>query len=106
MSASVINPPVKNEDVVPHGKRLYPLATVARMFGVEASPAALYRWVSEGVNGVKLPAKKVGQKLMISTEAFEKFIDAQNQPNEPEASNQPGRTEETARQLEAAGLLK
>jgi hypothetical protein len=55
---------------------LVPLADSAVFFPPVATPpyGTLHRWYSEGVAGVRLPAKRVGVKLYTSRAAVEWFL--------------------------------
>lgn len=50
------------------------IANAARLLPGKPSPSAVWRWVRSGVNGVKLPAIKVGSRFFINEADLAGFI--------------------------------
>ena len=87
---------------------MLPLAKAARSVpGRAVSPQSVYRWISHGINGVKLEALNVGGRMQVSEESLARFFQAVTAAKrattaEPDDAH---RSERTSRKLEAAGLL-
>jgi len=75
-----------------------------RRLGYRPSPTTIWRWRTNGVNGVKLQAERCGQKWMTTMDDVEDFVKGQNTPQREE-SKPEARDEATTRRLHAAGLL-
>jgi len=86
------------------------LPLLERTLGHRPSPATVWRWCRKGVKAgddrVTLRATRIGGKLYATVEDVQRFIAAQNPPavhdDEPPDL---GRSVETTRRLESAGLL-
>jgi hypothetical protein len=93
----------------PFRETMMPLAKAARSIpGRTVSPQSVYRWISHGIEGVKLEALNVGGRMQTSQEALARFFHSvtevkQRSATDPnEDTDRPERTEQA---LEAAGLL-
>jgi len=91
----------------PFHETMLPLAKAARSIpGRKVSPQTVYRWISHGIEGVKLEALNVGGRMQTSQEALSRFFQAVTAAKRP-ADAEPddtARSERTERRLEAAGL--
>ena len=92
--------------VLPATETLIPVgqAINARIGDVVPDQATIWRWRTSGVNGAVLECTRLGRKWYTSLAAVERFLAAQNQT--PPAKQDGSRTADTARKLQAAGLLK
>ncbi len=43
--------------------------------GKHPNPSTVYRWIADGVGGVKLDSVRIGRRLCTSKEALQKFMD-------------------------------
>ena len=82
---------------------------VSRMIGKRLSPSCMWRWHKQGIlvdgRRVRLEVKRIGGELFTTPADVERFIEAQNQRNEPDRDDAPERSPETERKLREAGLL-
>jgi hypothetical protein len=62
-------------------EELTPLADARRFFPAAATPAykRVCRWASEGVAGVRLPARRVGGRVFTTRRAVEWFLERLNE---------------------------
>lgn len=93
----------------PFAETMLPLSKAARSIpGRKVSPQTIYRWVSQGLDGVRLEAINVGGRMQTSQEALTRFFQAvtaaKRQPEQAGESDS-GRSTHTERRLEAAGLI-
>jgi len=93
----------------PFSETMLPLAKAARSIpGRTVSPQTVYRWISHGIEGVKLEALNVGGRMQTSEQALTQFFaavtEAKQQAKLP-AQADANRSECTERRLEAAGLI-
>ena len=79
-----------------------------RRRGKRPHVATLYRWVQQGVRGVKLEAIQVGGTLCTSLEALQRFCERCTDPSSrPPSSTSKSREREikkAERELDAAGI--
>ena len=68
------------------------------------SPAAIWRWVHKGRNGVTLPVVQVGRSYLTTREAFIAWWDSQPFLR-GETAGKPQRSEGRRAKLKKAGLL-
>lgn len=92
----------------PFREKLMPLAKAARSIpGRKVSPQAVYRWIHDGISGVRLECIHIGGRMQTSEEALTRFFqavtEARQRPSNQDDSNE--RPERVSQQLEAAGLV-
>ncbi len=63
---------------------LRPLNELARELPQRLSPPTLWRWASNGRNGVRLSTIKIGRTVYTTREEFSRFLIESSQPNHPE----------------------
>ena len=76
-----------------------------RLPGKRLSPATIWRWRLKGVRGVRLESVLVGGCWCTTRAAFAEFLRAQTAVANAAHKQGTGRSEDTARDLEAAGLV-
>jgi len=68
--------------------------------------ATIYRWISQGVCGVKLEALRMGGRTLTTQAAVQTFLREVDAAKQRKMSNQPEQPGSTEDELRAAGLLK
>jgi hypothetical protein len=69
-------------------KRRYTLPQIARRADVH--PGTVWRWVTSGVRGTKLPSVRVGGRLYVLEDDLDAFIESSNElTSGPYPSNHP-----------------
>jgi len=53
---------------------------VPTLDGIPARPALLQRWITRGVGGIRLNAKRVGRRYNVTREDVQTFLDSINEP--------------------------
>ncbi len=84
---------------------LLTLNQARKLFPQFPSLTTIWRWRTNGVNSVKLPAMKSGNRWITTKPAILEFIRLQTIAVQAHVASE-GRSEQTRRDLEAAGLLK
>ncbi len=78
-----------------------------RRAGRKPHPSTLYRWIANGVNGIKLENILIGSSTCTSLQAMQRFFDRLTEGNsvQPETTRQRQREIEKAeRELSEAGI--
>ena len=90
-------------------EEILPLTEVAKALprlrgGRKVHLSTIYRWISRGVNGVRLESLKLGRATVTSREALQRFAERQTRADRPEDHRVPARSAAAARELERRGL--
>ena len=76
-----------------------------RADGSKVSVAAIHRWASKGIRGVKLESIKVGKTRCTSNDALKRFFQAIAEPRPAPPPPAPRRLESVNRRLADLGFL-
>ena len=72
----------KDEISLPHeispNDRLMPLSAARRCFPGKPAVSTLWRWSTQGLNGVVLKTVRSGKRIFVSHDAIEEFLSACN----------------------------
>ena len=78
-----------------------------QLLPIKPSPATWWRWRTKGVNGIKLPALRCGNRWVTTREAVHQFLRLQTIAKAAQAKTEHElRSPEITRNLKAAGLLE
>lgn len=97
---------------IPISETLLTMAQAAResrpLNAKPASPQTIWRWHQKGIYGVKLETVLIGGQRHTSREALQRFANAVTEARDKGLSqarlNEGGRSEQTAKALQTAGL--
>lgn len=69
--------------------------------GKHLNPSTIYRWIADGIGGVKLDSVKIGRRLCTSKEALQNFVNQlQEAPTPQSKPRTTAPTKRTAKQRE------